>query len=692
MLVILAGLFLIPSIGLAQKEGLYWYFGVNAGLNFNDGVPKPMTNGALSTTEGCPTISSPTGRLMLYTDGIAVYNGMHKIVPGASDLMGSPDATQSGIIVPVPDDTTVFYVFTVSSLGVAQPANGFRYTMIDTKMNGGQGGVIDGKKNVLIFPYTTERVTSVHHANDYGVWVIMHEWESSRFRAYLVTPNGVSIDNPVISDQGLYHGSYNQHNRNGIGYMKLSPDGKKLAVAVMGLNVVEIFDFNDSTGVISNSMILPVDTVPYGVEFSSNAEFLYASERFSDKIYQWDMQAGSPEDIRNSRQVIATLENPFGGALQMAPDGRIYVARKSKFYLSRINYPYKAGLDCGFEEVGVNLAGRQAKEGLPTFIQSYFNYFWIIQKYKCIDDEIEFSLSSVVNIDSVHWNFGDPESGVANTVKGDTVRHIFTAPGKYTVTATSYFLDALTIKKKLVTIFPLPHVELGNDTAICRGDTVTFKTGTQFLTWKWLDDSTLNLPYYKAFNDGPVTVEVTNVCGEAGDTVYLQVNDYPEVDLGKDTVIEYNTVIMLDAGYYNDNFLWQDGSASWSQLVDYPGIFWVDVWDELGCKSSDTIRIEPVPFTIQVPNAFSPNGDAYNNEFGVYTNYDAVYRFNIMVFNRYGEKVFESHSLDEKWDGKYNDVECPVEVYTWILKAETFEQNAFFPGEIFKTGTVTLLR
>jgi len=689
---ILAASILLSLTSFAQKEGLNWYFGVHAGLGFPDGLPIPMKNGALSTTEGCSSISSPSGHLMLYTDGIVVYNNQHKPISGATDLMGSPDATQSGVIVPVPDDTTLYYIFTVSSLGVGQPANGFRYTLIDTKMNNGSGGVVTGEKNVLVFPFTTERVTSVHHANDYGVWVIMHEWESTRFRAYLVTPAGMSIDHPVISDIGLYHGRYQQNNRNGIGYMKLSPDGHKLAVAIMGLNVVELFDFNNSTGILSNSVVLPVDTVPYGVEFSSGAEFLYASERNSNKIYQWNMGAGSAEDIRNSRKVVAVLENPFGGAMQMAPDGKIYIARKSKFYLSRINYPYKAGVECGFEEIGADLGNRQSKEGLPTFIQSYFNYFWILQKNKCINEEIEFTLSSVANIDSILWNFDDPMSGDANVMKGDSARHFFSAPGKYTVTAICYFLDAQTSKKKQVTILPLPKVELGNDTAICRGDSVTFKTDLKFQSWQWQNNPQLNLPFYKTGDEGTITVSVTNTCGADSDTIYLQVNDYPEVDLGKDTVIKYNTVISLDAGYYNDYFRWQDDSKSWAYLVDYPGTYWVEVWDELGCKTTDTINIEPIPFQIYVPNAFSPNGDDINPVFGVFTTYEVDINFTMMIFNRYGEKVFESHSIDEKWDGTFKGVNCPAEVYTWILQAETFEKNAFFSGNTLQTGTVTLLR
>ena len=606
--------------------------------------------------------------------------------------MGSPSSTQSGVIVPFPDDTTMYYIFTVNSLDVGQLRTGFRYTLVDTKISDGYGGVVADNKNVLICSSASERITSVHHQNNFGVWVIMHEWESSRFRAYLITPQGISIDDPVISDVGLYHGPYGGHNRNGIGYMKLSPNGKKLAIAVMGLNVIELFDFNDATGVISNPVLLPVDALPYGVEFSSGGQFLYASERLGDKIYQWDLFAGMPEDIRNSREVIGILENPLGGALQMASDGRIYIARKSKPYLSRINHPGRKGPECGFEEIGVHLNGPKSKEGLPTFIQSYFNNYWIIRRNRCIDEDIEFTLSSFENIDSVYWDFGDPVSGVNNHSKGELVYHRFSEPGTYTVTAKCFYLDSHSIKKKQVNVVPLPEVELGNDTAICRGDTVTFYAGENYQTIEWLENPGNTQSFFKSAEQGYITVKVANVCGEASDTVFLQVNDYPEVELGKDTVIRYNTSIELDAGYYNENFIWQDGSDAYYHLADSPGTYWVEVSDNIGCKTTDTIIIEPVVFNLSVPSAFSPNGDSYNKEFKVFSNYDAIYRYRMTIFNRYGELVFESNSFTDNWDGSCKHVDCPTEAYTWIIQAETFDENIFFPGKTFKTGTVTLLR
>ena len=678
---------LIAGFTFAQKEGLYWYFGGNAGLKFHSGQPEVLLNGKLSTAEGCSAISSPHGELLFYTDGITVYNANHQVMENGNDLLGSPSATQSGVIVPVPNDTTMFYIFTVNSLEFEH--TGFRYSLVDLNANNGFGAVVAGEKNILITDMSTERVTSVHHQNDYGVWVIMHEWESSRFRSYLITSEGIDLENPVYSTVGSYHGVSNSNIRDGIGYMKISPAGNKLAVAIAGQDIVEVFDFDDVTGEISNPIQLEVDTLPYGVEFSSGAEFLYASERKGDKIYQWDMQAGSPEEIINSREVVVILENPFGGALQMASDGKIYIARKSKFYLSVINSPEKKGAACGFAELGIDLGGRQSKEGLPTFIQSYFNSLWIIPENQCIDEEIFFFVNSVVNLDSIHWDFGDPQSGPSNTMTGFVANHYFSAPGNYNIKATCHHLMNYTIITHNMKIIGLPDVELGEDIEICMGDEATFSVEPIYSSYMWNNDPTNSDHVFKTSEEGIVTLQVTNVCGEDDDDVYLYLRELPEIDLGEDTSLRYQEEIYLDAGSH-EQYLWQDGLTNSDYIVINPGKYWVDVWDDLGCKSSDTILIEPVPFEFFVPNAFAPEG--HNSSLEIFSTYSVDVDFEFMVFNRWGELVFQTNERDEFWDGKFNGTPCPMEVYIWVLNAKALEDNAFFSKETKLTGNVTLIR
>jgi hypothetical protein len=107
----------LPLFGLAQKEGNVWYFGENAGLDFNSGSPVALTDGMLNTDEGCASICDANGSLLFYTDGMTVYNRNHGIMPNGTGLLGHSSSTQSAIIVKKPMSNNLYYIFTVDYIG-----------------------------------------------------------------------------------------------------------------------------------------------------------------------------------------------------------------------------------------------------------------------------------------------------------------------------------------------------------------------------------------------------------------------------------------------------------------------------------------------------------------------------------------------------------------------------------------------
>jgi len=688
-LLILLILLISHSFLFAQNEGSNWYFGWWAGLHFEGSTVEVLSGGALQTTEGCSSISDPNGNLLFYTDGITVFNRDHEAMENGEELLGDPSATQSGVIVPVPNQPDIYYIFTVSNLDEGEPMTGFCYSKLNMSLQGGMGDVIEAEKNIELFHNTTERVTAVKHTNDYAIWVIAHEWETSKFYTYLITDQGLNADEPVISEIGDYMGG---NLKNGKGYMKASFEGNRLAVAIQGMGKVQVFDFDNETGVLSNPISLPAGIDPYGLEFSNASKYLYAGERSGYNIYQWDLTAGDESAIINSRKVVSTMGSSYVGGLQMAINGKIYVGRKSKKYLGVINNPSLGGSACDFVEEALYLSCDDctSQEGLPSFIQSFFNLLWIEHERNCEKDTVFFSLNDTTSIESVLWNFGDPESGVADTSTSYFPFHIYDQPGNYEVKVICTHVTTQEILKT-IDILPLPQVNLIDDISICENDSILLNAGPDFLTYKWNDNDNLILPELTVFETGTYWVEVTNSCGIDQDTVNIFVQDLPEIDLGKDTLITYNTEIILDAGDLV-NYLWQDGSTLYELVVNYPGTYWVEVADEIGCKSADTITIEAIPFQIYAPTAFSPNGDDVNDYFGVRTSYDVDIDFEMQVYNRWGEMVFETHSIHETWDGKYNGLLCPTEVYVWLINADTFEDNEFFSGQTVQCGTVTIVR
>jgi hypothetical protein len=118
----------LPLLGLAQKEGNIWYFGQNAGLDFNSGSPVALTDGMLNSIEGCASICDANGDLLFYTDGMTVYNKNHGVMPNGTGLLGNSSSTQSAIIVKKPMSNNLYYIFTVD--GISGNAGGLNYSVV----------------------------------------------------------------------------------------------------------------------------------------------------------------------------------------------------------------------------------------------------------------------------------------------------------------------------------------------------------------------------------------------------------------------------------------------------------------------------------------------------------------------------------------------------------------------------------
>ena len=111
---------------------------------------------------------------------------------------------------------------------------------------------------------------------------------------------------------------------------------------------------------------------------------------------------------------------------------------------------------------------------------------------------------------------------------------------------------------------------------------------------------------------------------------------------------------------------------------------------ENGCSTSySQMIVAKEPLIYYIPNTFTPNGDEYNNAFKpiFYSGLD-VYNYHLIIYNRWGEVIFESFNVDFGWDGTYgNQI---VETATYIWKLEFKEKNK--ENTHSKTGHVNVLR
>lgn len=364
---------------LAQHENDKWYFGTNAGLDFTSGSPVSISGGQTSVYEGTAVLSDEnTGNLKFYTDGMTVWNSNHQQMPNGFGLNGHTSSTQSALIVRQPT-TNLYIIFTTgSAVGYNGGYAGLCYSVVDMSLNSGLGDVT--VKNQVLLTQATEKLTAVRHPHCDSYWVIAHGWNSDAFYAYPV--NFLGVGTPVVSNTGSVHqdvGSGN--NSEAIGYMRASNNGTKLALnTFIEMNTVELFDFNPQAGLVSNGVVIdtyPVsyNTGPYGLCFSPDDTRLYVSNNSianSNALYQYDLTLSTASAIGASQTLIASTS--IGGlrysALQLGPDGKIYMSKYTSNTLDVINTPNALGAACGYVSGAVTFVSGTPSYGLPNFFSA----------------------------------------------------------------------------------------------------------------------------------------------------------------------------------------------------------------------------------------------------------------------------------------------------------------------------------
>ena len=586
----------------AQQPAYHWYFGDYAGLRFDGGGPPTvLTNGKMSTLEGVSAISDNQGALLFYTEGTRIWNRQHTVMPNGTGLSGNFSTTQSALTIPKIDDPQRYYVFTLGAFGYA---DGLKYNIVNMALNSGLGDV--EVKNVPLLTPVCEKITALKHCNGHDIWVIVHAFNSDAFYAYLVTSAG--IRSPVVSFAGSFVSDAQSYHATGC--MKVSPDGKRLAAAHSGIGV-DLLDFDSNTGIVSNgeSLFLPGEPYgnapgAYGIEFSPNTQMLYVTAQYFDNtdnsnadiLMQYNLTLPNINAIRNSRQTIyKRLSGPLTGnfgALQLTPEGKIYMAEVLQTSLSVINKPDQGALACQFAyaqlPIGYTLGG-MSMYGLPSFIQSYFRPGFIITG-SCNGNLMQFKYKRTVSELSVKWDFGDPASGVNNTSTLDSCSHVYAAEGIYTVSLIRYTNCGSD------TITNLLHAgsgyfDLGNDTIICSPSyTLAPQVPGSNIQFLWQNGSTA--PTFTATQDGRYLLEVTNANNGCStkDSIYLFFRPPPLVNLGPDIDKCEGAVTTLHGPPVADFYTWSNGAAADSLIVTTPGTYWLDVMVN-GCMRRDSIRI-----------------------------------------------------------------------------------------------------
>lgn len=597
----------VQEYGLMTNTAAIWYFGQEAGIDFNDIPPTALSDGVMTAIEGCTAVSDQNGQILFYTDGSSVFDQDHNEI--ATNIGGDPDATQSVMAVPFPSDQTLYYIFTAEAV---YGTNTFRvkYSIFDLKLNNGTGEII--KDNVVLFEKSTERLTSN------GGWLILHEFGNNTFRAYPILASGIGT--PVLSSIGSVHSASIE--RNGHGYMKLSQDNSKLAIALSNndnSNFVEMFNFDPSTGELSNYTQLDLGAQGaigqvYGIEFSPGGNKIFATVKNSGSSLIYEYRA----DTLMLASFIGTLPaTPFAGefgSIQYAPDGQLYVAINGSQNLGVISVQEDVTQLSTFNAIGFTLAaGKQSLLGLPNFVQNFATQTGVpgmsLPSLACVNNPVDLVGNASSIIDEFEWTILSPSGGPVFSSQNQTDTFTPTVAGTYTVNLRVFNRCGLdqSFSQPLDVIDNPPPPDLLSLEIICDDNGVTLQAlivDDPALTYAWSTGETSK--DITVLQQGNFTVTITNPQGCTSSATVLVLDARPQVELGPAlTVCQGDFVTPLNAGVTGATYAWtlNGGSPSSAQTravdTSVPGVFkfvlFVQDPAPFSCSTTDSVTVTVLP-------------------------------------------------------------------------------------------------
>ncbi len=347
------------------KENNTWIFGNLSGMDFNTAAPVPLTSN-FTQVQGGSSVSDASGQLMMYAMLDTIWDRNGNVMPNAAGLLPAmplggqgEDALSdaSSLVVPFINDKQKYYVFslsgfsasTLSAIPGADPAAGrLYYSVVDMALNGGLGDVVAGQKGIQIDSMLCDRLVAVK-GGQCNMWLVAVKNDGTAIHAFEITANGIAAA-PVVSPCNpaatptLDLTTLFQLPASG--QMRVSPDNRKLAVALSGVALdlgsftfygggFQLYDFDNMTGAASNqldilppSLLLSFDQQTYNICFSPDNSKVYLTHGLllGLGLSQYDITANNAATILATKTELNSTTIGWGNGLRLGPDDKIYVS------------------------------------------------------------------------------------------------------------------------------------------------------------------------------------------------------------------------------------------------------------------------------------------------------------------------------------------------------------------------------
>ncbi|MBK7174998.1 MAG: gliding motility-associated C-terminal domain-containing protein, partial [Bacteroidales bacterium] len=493
-------------------------------------------DGMMSTWAGSTVMSDTAGNLLFYTNGEKVWNRNHTLMPNGSYLNGHSFNEQPCIAILKPGSTHIYYLITVCNHWMTIPLGAY-YSVIDMNLDGGLGDIVPDLKNIRI-PNTdsvANHVAAIKHANHKDYWIFFRNYTAQNtFSSFLLDENGIH-DQPVIS--GCLT-NLPPDITEVLPILKISPDSKYMCTKGNSnsslLWQMELYKFDNVIGKINSLFDFPFVGYTRGYEFSANSEFFYVNYIHPNGVSQEDTAVFMQYNMKN-------LYNPS-----------LFISSAQEIYRQFGTIEYYAMQMAPNGKIYIDRNGTTAPEAKylsainypdePGTSCNFEEEALYLESGNCLMGMPTFVQSYFSKFD---W---------LNNCRGDTTKF------------TSHFLPP---PDSVRWDFDDPGSGPNNTSSLLNPKHL-FSTNGTF--------NVILVGYYSNGHNDTATREV-------------KIMPYPIINLGNDITLCKGDSVTLDAGFGASKYLWNTGATTWNIVARDTGTYAVRVENQVGCSSSDTIRV-----------------------------------------------------------------------------------------------------
>ncbi len=323
----------------------------------------------------------------------------------------------------------------------------------------------------------------------------------------------------------------------------------------------------------------------------------------------------------------------------------------------------------------------------------------LIPEGGCLNDTLHFDTKLPSPRYSFLWDLGDGATSTQNAFS-----HVYTQLGTFNVTLylTDNCLDLKDTLRRPVLVTLRQAAPVSGNREACQGETIHLSASdVPGARYEWrgpngffsAEQSPVFFNAQPALTGKYTVIGIISGCATFPSAAEVSVYPTPQPDLGADFIIcpdePGDTLPTLYPGDFAI-YTWQDNSHNPVYSVRTGGRFRVQVTDENGCTAADSLDVTEIcPTRYFIPNVFSPNDDGQNDYFEVYGR--DIISLTLSVFDRWGDKVFESSGTGARWDGTYRGKPVNPGVFIWVAQIEGYLKD----GTTFtktESGSVTVVR